>query len=199
VLVTLAALLVVTFLAWLMFQLVSLAGEVRANEAKLAAGRQRDAILQAQNDRQDRALEEANRRLKAAGKATVPVPTAPAIPGPQGPAGQSATAMQVAAAIASYCAVHTDCMGSQGPQGERGATGTAGAKGDTGAMGATGAQGPAGETGATGPAGADGKDGRSAYPFEFRFTIQFNPEKSTTFTCTLTAPDVVADCTASEG
>jgi hypothetical protein len=187
VLVALATLLVVAFLAWLMFQLISLAGQVRGNDEKLAAGKSRDTALSVQNQRQDQALAEANRRLKALGKATVPVPPAVTLPpvtgptglqGPMGPAGP---------------------QGPQGPEGGTGQAGTAGKAGSPGSPGSpgeTGTAGTTGEQGPAGPAGTDGKDGASAYPFTFTFVIDFPPGHTTTYTCTLTAPGVAATCSA---
>jgi hypothetical protein len=178
VLLTLATLLAVAFLAWLMFQLITLAEKVKENEAKLATSHSELRAQAAQNQRQDEALAEANRRLKAVGEPTVTVPKV--IAGPQGSQGP---------------------QGATGPQGQTGPTGPAGAKGDAGPTGETGPQGPAGETGpagADGTNGTDGKDGTSAYPFTFTFTFEVNPAKSTTFTCTLTAPGEVATCTAEE-
>lgn len=177
ILVTLAALLVVAFIAWLMFQLVSLAGEVRANEAKLAAGRQRDAVLQAQNSLQDQALAEANRRLKKLGEATVPVPSEPTIiTGPQGP--QGVIGLQGPQGPQGP-------PGPQGPKGDAGIDGMAGETGPAGPEGASGPAGPQGEAGPQGPAGPAGADGKDAVPFTFTLEVG-----GKSYTCTVNADRV---------
>jgi hypothetical protein len=123
------------------------------------------------------AADEANRRLAAAGKPTVPVPSQPPVtpsappegaqgpPGPQGPPGIQGPPGPVGLAGQSpVCLLlPSKCVGPKGATGPQGETGPQGPQGDPGATGETGPQGPAGpqgEVGPQGPAGADGKDGR---------------------------------------
>ena len=148
--------------------------------------------LQAQNDRQDAALEgqqakadkldnaierqqtallRANRRLEAVGEDPVAVP---AVPGPQGE------------------------QGLPGLPGESGATGAPGPRGSVGPTGAPGASvvgpkgdpGQQGEQGRQGPQGDRGQDGQSAFPFSFSFTAAL-----TTYHVSCSAP---GDCTVTE-
>lgn len=112
-------------------------------------------------DAQQAALQQANRRLVAAGREPVKDPTTPAPPpsivfgpiGPAGPAGETGP---------------RGARGEDGPRGPRGFIGPAGADGldglngadgATGAAGPPGPTGPAGPTGPSGKAGTDGKDG----------------------------------------
>lgn len=146
---TAAALLSVAFLAYMFFLVVSLSSEVDTNEDKLRAGALRDQAIQVHMTQQDKALDEANRRLKAVGEPTVAPPAMPATPaGIQGPTGPQGP------------------PGPQGPRGDTGITGGTGIPGPSGPAGADGTPGPAGpvgpqgDTGPAGPAGADGKDGR---------------------------------------
>lgn len=97
-------------------------------------------------------------------------------PGPQGergPAGESVTVEQVAAAVLARMPApekgdqgdpgrdgRDGVDGAPGPQGERGECGERGEKGDPGERGEVGAMGPQGEKGLDGADGRDGKDGR---------------------------------------
>jgi hypothetical protein len=123
------------------------------------------------------AADEANRRLAAAGKPTVPVPSQPPVtpstppegaqgpPGPQGPPGIQGPPGPIGLTGQSpLCLLlPTKCVGPKGDTGPQGEQGAQGPKGDPGATGETGPEGPTGpqgEVGPQGPAGADGKDGR---------------------------------------
>lgn len=99
---------------------------------------------------QERALLEANRRLRRAGEAPVIVPprTGPAgAAGPQGLAGSPG--LQGPRGI----------PGLRGPRGFTGLTGAPGIDGASGQEGEAGPTGPAGPTGAKGEQGAEGKTG----------------------------------------
>jgi hypothetical protein len=118
------------------------------------------------------AADEANRRLAAAGKPTVPVPSQPPVtpstppegaqgpPGPQGPPGMQGIQGPIGLAgqspmcllLPSKCVGPKGATGPQGEQGPEGPQGNTGATGETGPAGPTG---PQGEVGPQGPAGAD--------------------------------------------
>jgi hypothetical protein len=96
----------------------------------------------------------------------------PGATGAEGPAGRAPTTEEIAAAVAAFCAERDDCIGPIGPQGEQGE------QGETGARGATGA------TGATGP---QGEPGVSAFPFTFRFLIEFSQGREFLVSCSVTS------------
>jgi hypothetical protein len=177
VLFAVATLAAVAFLGWLFYLVFSLSSEVGHNEDKISAGAIRDQVLQDQNKAQDQALAEANKRLKQAGKATVPVPTEPkVIIGPQGPIGEQGPQGPPGP------------PGPQGPKGDAGIDGMAGETGPVGPEGASGPAGPQGETGPQGPAGPAGADGKDAVPFTFTLEVG-----GKSYTCTVKA-DRVGTC-----
>jgi hypothetical protein len=126
--------------------------------------------LQARDAIQSAALEEANRRLEAAGEVPVeePVvedPVAPEgialIPGPRGPRGFSCIEdIGLPACRGSKGAPGKDST-RPGPEGEAGQDGAPGPQGPQGPMGP---EGPRGEKGDPGRDGMDGKDGAAGQP-----------------------------------
>jgi hypothetical protein len=177
VLFAVATLAAVAFLGWLFYLVFSLSSEVGHNEDKISAGAIRDQVLQDQNKAQDQALAEANKRLKQAGEATVPVPTEPkVIIGPQGPIGVQGPAGSQGP---------QGPPGPQGPKGDAGIDGMAGETGPAGPEGASGPAGPQGETGLQGPAGPAGADGKDGVPFTFTLEVG-----GKSYTCTVNADRV---------
>jgi hypothetical protein len=124
--------------------------------------------------------------------------------------GRDPTTSQVAAAVAAYCDSRGECRGLAGGDGQNGADGRDGADGQDGADAPppTQAQVDAavarycdasgGCRGPKGDRGEPGNDGTDAVPFTFRFTVQVNPVQSTTYTCTVTAPDQTVTCNSDD-
>lgn len=163
-----AAVLAVVAGAWLIASVVQIAAGQRESQ------RDRDELhehideLQARDAIQSAALEEANRRLEAAGEPPVDEPASEEpvdtdddivlIPGPQGPRGFS-------------CVDDFGLPACRGPRGAPGADstrpgpeGAAGRDGAPGTQGPAGPVGPKGEKGDPGRDGVDGKDGAAGQP-----------------------------------
>ena len=135
----------------IMWTLVSLRGQVDAQQHDLHRADTARRDLAAAVDKQQAALEKANRRLVDAGKPPVtPPPTPSVVTGPQGVQGVPGpppTSAAVLQAVTLYCAVHS-C--SEPPSDPQVAAAVAGycangrCQGAAGPQGATGAQGPQG-------------------------------------------------------
>jgi hypothetical protein len=119
----------VAIAVWLVFTLLSLGHQVKQQEDESSALSGAVSSLRDTNAKQDAALDEANRRLVAAGENPITIP--PGAPGNVGPRGP---------------------RGYPGPTGERGVVGPRGPRGIQGSTPTV----PAGEQGATGPQGPVG-------------------------------------------
>jgi hypothetical protein len=166
---------------WLVWTLLSLGHQVQEQRDENATQSAALLSLRDTNASQDAALEEANRRLVAAGKNPITIPPgSPGNTGPRGPRGYPGP---------------TGPKGRRGetivgPTGARGVAGPAGARGNTGPAGATGTQGPTGQQGpqgAPGEQGPAGEPGKDPWPFVFSFTVDSVGQGSTTYTVTCDA------------
>jgi hypothetical protein len=170
----------VAIAVWLVFTLLSLGHQVNEQQDEDSAQTSALASLRETNVKQDAALEEANRRLVAAGENPITIPPVHAgdtgprgprgYPGPRGPRGRQGKAI----------------VGPRGPA----ATVPPVHDGADGQDGADGAPGPKGDKGDTGATGAPGPD---PWPFVFAFTVDDPPIGSTTYTVTCTASGCTVD------
>lgn len=184
----LVAIAVLVLIVWMLATIGRLSTDTVQTREDLASTKSDAAkvftSLADSNAAQDAALEEANRRLREAGKAPVPTPPIPAsatrgipgvpgipgdrglpgingasgIPGARGPAGRNGGD----GVDGSTGPAGSD--GSAGANGEPGSPGKDGANGSDGARGPQGDQGPAGDPGPAGPAGPNGAQGVQGIP-----------------------------------
>jgi hypothetical protein len=173
--------------SWLIWTLLSLGREVNQQQDEGRALSGDISSLRDTNALQDAALEEANRRLVAAGERPITVP--PGSPGDVGPRGPRGYPGPTGA---------TGPKGATGTRGKTGATGPIptvppGQQGATGPAGPAGAKGDTGPQGPLGPQGDRGEPGTDAFPFKFAFTVDNPPIGSTTYIVTCTASGCTVD------
>lgn len=161
IVLALLVLALVVAVAWLAASVAGLYANAHELDSRLDHAHAVRTELLTTQEQQQRALDEANRRLRHHDVEPVQVPAGVASGpvGPMGPPGAVGSTGERGVQGARGPAGPAGPAGERGPRGFPGGVGAAGAVGTTGAVGPAGPQGPPGPKGDPGPAGPQGDAG----------------------------------------